>query len=356
MDPQADEGDDTSTQGTAPELTRPAEVEAWKARKAYPSTLVAGGPVFGAARERAEGGWELLPDFAGHAPQDARDDLGTRFRVLAQEAGRRGDRAAVADYLAAARRLDGEGVDEVTVGGERYRVVRAERFIRMGPDGPEPPRPTDPDPGGPGEPAARTDPAAGLVVPVAPGPAPGQSVHTAELLAAVDRDASLPYEVADDSRNAMRTHPSGMLLPATFMTAEREGGSWRPDSAGVATTPQAARDGLAMHLRVIAPWQKDLDAEERAAYAQAADRLDAGRRNELDVAGRHFRIVRVERLIRIGPDGPEGPRPSDADQEPFPAPGAADDDPADTDERMSRFFSLFAEERTRRAGPGTSQG
>ncbi|WP_235865214.1 DUF5954 family protein, partial [Streptomyces cacaoi] len=32
--------------------------------------------------------------------------------------------------------------------------------------------------------------------------------------------------------------------------------------------------------------------------------------------GRHMRIVRVERFIRIGPDGPEGPRPPDPDPDP----------------------------------------
>lgn len=41
-------------------------------------------------------------------------------------------------------------------------------------------------------------------------------------------------------------------------------------------------------------------------YATAADQLDAERADELTVAGRRFRVVRVERLVRIGPDGPRG--------------------------------------------------
>jgi hypothetical protein len=44
-----------------------AEVAAWKARKRYPSTLLAGGPVFGVARERGEGGWVVEAYFAGLA-------------------------------------------------------------------------------------------------------------------------------------------------------------------------------------------------------------------------------------------------------------------------------------------------
>lgn len=63
--------------------------------------------------------------------------------------------------MAAAVRLDWEKIDEMTVLGTRYRVVRAERFIRTGPDGPEPPRPSDPDPAGLGEAARRRIPATG---------------------------------------------------------------------------------------------------------------------------------------------------------------------------------------------------
>jgi hypothetical protein len=359
MDPHGDEGArgaegaDVSAYRTLPvappdypPATAPADIEAWKARKTYPSMLFAGGPVFGVARERAEGGWELQPFFAGLTPQDARDDLGSLLRTLARAAADEGDPAAEAEYLSAARRTDAGTPDEMAVRGERYRVVRAERFIRMGPDGPEPPRATDPDPGGPGDPEAHTDPADGLIVAL-DAAAPSGAVLTAELLAAVSKNGVVPSAVADDSRTAVRTHPGGVLLPATFMTAEREGGSWRPDSAGIATTPQAARDDLATHLRVMVPWRKDLSPQESEVYQHAADRLDADRCDELDVAGRHFRIIRVERLLRLGPDGPEGPRPSDtADPPAYPDP---EDAPSpDPEEPMRRFVALFEKDRRRR--------
>jgi hypothetical protein len=331
-----------------PRITEPADIEAWRARKEYPSTLVAGGPVFGVARERAEGGWELLPYFAGQTPQDARDELGAHLRTLAREALRAGRDAGAREYTAAAGRLDEEAVDELTVRGRRYRVVRAERFIRMGPDGPEPPRATDPDPGGPGDPAAATDPAAGLVVAAGTD---ASAVVTAELLAAMGRDGRVPDQVAEDARRAAHTHPGGVLLPATFMTAERKGGTWQPVSAGIAPTPQAARDGLATHLRVVVPWQKELTAGEREVYRLAADRLDAERRDELDVAGRHFRIVRVERLLRTGPDGPEGPRPRDLAQDFSPRAAVPEEtEPPLPDDRVRRFLELFEEERLRRGG------
>jgi hypothetical protein len=331
-------------------LSAPADVETWKARKAYPSTLFAGGPVFGIARERAQGGWQLHPHFSGLAPQDARDRLAADFRALAAQAAEAGDADAAAQYTAAADRLDWEPLDELTVAGERYRVVRAERFIRMGPDGPEPPRGSDPDRTDPADPPL--DPADGLVIdPAETGVAPG--VLRVELLAALRKKGTVPRDVREDSHTAARTHPGGVLLPATFMAAEREGGRWRPQSTGTAPTPRDARDSLAVHLRIMVPWQQELTDAEHEAYKQAADLLDTEQRNELDVAGRHFAIIRVERLVRVGPDGPEGPRPSDAD----PVPPAMvqerqlqdeEPEPEETDERALKFIELFEEERRRR--------
>ncbi|MYS23889.1 PE-PGRS family protein, partial [Streptomyces sp. SID4948] len=193
-----------------------------------------------------------------------------------------------------------------------------------------------------------------------------EGVLDAELLAALRRHDTVPNDVYDDSRIAARTHPGSLLLPASFMTAEREGGRWRPHSTGTSATPRDARDGLAVHLRVLVPWQKDLTPQEHEVYKRAADHLDAEQPDELDVAGRHFRIIRVERLVRVGPDGPEGPRPSDLDPLPGdpsrrPLPGdprppdpsrpAQDDEPAaEADPRTQRFRELFEEEARRRSG------
>ncbi|WP_327292183.1 DUF5954 family protein [Streptomyces sp. NBC_01198] len=336
-----------------------ADVEAWKARKTYPSMLFAGGPVFGVARERQPGGWVLQPFFSGLAPQDARDGLGSYFRRVAKETADGGDLRHAAEYQGAGELLDWEALNDLTVCGRRYRVVRAERFIRMGPDGPEPPRVTDPDPSAPGESHEGLDPAAGLVIDPYDATGISEGILKAELLAALRKHGTVPSDVRDDSRTAAAAYPGGVLLPATFMTAEREGGQWRPGSSGTATTPQSARDALAMQLRVMVPWQRDLTAEQRSVYNGAADRLDAERCDELDVAGRHFRIVRVERLIRVGPDGPEGPRPSDPD--PVPpvmvqdrelraqgAPRDEEDGAEELDESTQKFLRLFEEERRRR--------
>jgi hypothetical protein len=103
-----------------------------------------------------------------------------------------------------------------------------------------------------------------------------------------------------------------------------------------------------------------MDEQDRAVYAAAADQFDTDRGSELAVEGRRFRIVRAERLMRIGPDGPEGPRPSDPDPQPpvmaqaprsreQGAPASGDEDtPIELDENAQRFARLFLEEEERR--------
>ncbi|QMU71120.1 DUF5954 family protein [Streptacidiphilus sp. P02-A3a] len=294
-----------------PEAAR-ADADAWRAREAYPEILGARRPVFGVARERDAGGWELQGNVSAGAPQECRDDLAATFRGLAREAG---DQAAHDEYTAAAVRLDWEPLNEMTVRGSRYRVVRAEQFIRLGPTGPEPPRPSDPDPAPVGESHRFPDPVDGFVVDPFTATGMSEGILKHELLCMVWEEGSVPDRVWIDSRRAVRSHPGGVLLPATFMMAELLQGRWSP-SAGASSSPQGARDVLALDLRVVAPIVRKLSGRERERYARAADRLDRERGVELRVGERRFRLVRVERLMRIGPDGPEGPRRSDHDPQP----------------------------------------
>ncbi|MFE6774479.1 DUF5954 family protein [Streptomyces sp. NPDC057702] len=329
------------------------DVEAWRARASYPDILGLGGPVFGVCREHEAGGWELLDAFSGLAPQESRDDMGAVLRLRGKEVRAAGDVAGHDECLRAADRLEWERLDELTVLGTRYRVVRAERFIRTGPDGPEPPRPSDPDPAGPGEHYRADWDENGYIIDPAQPTAAAEGALKIELLSLICTADAVPPDVRQDSVRAATTHPGGVLLPATFMTAERTGGRWVPDSAGVETTPQQARDGLAMGLRVMIPWRLGLTEEEREPYLRAADRLDETRADELDVLGRRFRVVRVERLVRVGPDGPEGPRPSDRD--PYPPVGllgepeseAAASQPIELDEDTQRLSDMLDTERAR---------
>jgi len=317
-------------------------------------------PVFGVAREREEGGWELCPHFSGFTPQDARDSMGPVFRGLAREAAQSGHRAAYEECMQAASRIDGEPVDELAVLGTRYRVVRAERFIRTGPAGPEPPRPADPDPGEPGRAHEVPDPAAGFVIDPVTATGMSEGILKVELLSCAYPEGAVPAQVRGDSVRAGQAHPGGVLLPATFMTAEKAEGRWVPEGPQTSAAPQAARDSLALYLRVMAPWKLSLGPGEAAVYAAAADRLDAERSDEMEVAGRRFRVVRVERLVRIGPDGPEGPRPSDPDPQPPVMMQAQqlrgeglltdqdDDAPIELDEHAKKFAQLFHQEEERR--------
>lgn len=157
--------------------------QAWLAREPYPVLAFAGGPAFGVAHELEHGGWQLHRFYSCSYPQEARESMGSHFRLLARQHPEAD--AARAECMRAAERLDWEAVDEMTVLGTRYKVVRAEQFIRTGPLGPEPPRPSDPDPGEPGTSHQLADPAEGFVIDTA---APtGMSGGDAESRTARDR-------------------------------------------------------------------------------------------------------------------------------------------------------------------------
>jgi Family of unknown function (DUF5954) len=207
-----------------------ADTEAWRAREEYPQ-LSFGGPGFGVAREREEGGWELLTGIRELAPQDARDSMGAVFRRMARTAGESGDQEGQAECMRAAERMDAEAVNELTVRGSRNRVARADAFVRSGPSGPERPRPSDPDPGESGRGHELADPAAGFVIDPVITNGMAEGMLKLELLEAVFPKGSVPPEVRADS--------------------------------------------------------------ERAVYAAAVDELDARRDVELKVAGRQFRVVRI---------------------------------------------------------------
>ncbi len=203
-------------------------------------------------------------------------------------------------------------------------------------------------------------PATGFVIDPATATGMAEAIVKVELLTSIYKNGTVPAEVRDDSARAGQAHPGGVLLPATFTTAEQVQGRWRPVDDGTSATPQDARDSLALYLRVTAPWELRLGPADRAVYAAAADRLDEQRADELEVAGRRFRVVRVERLVRTGPDGPERPRPSDPDPQPPVmmqiqqsrdeglVAYEGEDAPIELDEDARRFVRLFREEEERR--------
>lgn len=338
-----------------------ADTEAWLARERYPDLVSPAEPAFFVTREREAGGWEIVKPHANDTPQDARDSLGSHFRELAHDAGQAGHQVAYRECVKAYERMDWEAIDELTVLGDRYRVVRAEFFIRTGPAGPEPPRPSDPNLGEPDESDKLPDPAEGFVIDPTTPSGISEGIFKSELLRAEPGPRSSP-EGRRDARRAQRTHPGCALLPPAFLIAARADKKWGSVWTRTWSQPQQARDHLANHFR-IRPWNEDRDAETQARHREIADRYSDERADSLTVDGQRYRIVRVERFVRIGPDGPEGPRPSDPDPH-LPAElhskqlrdqgllkDDEEEDPQESaalDEEDDRILRLLKEERERR--------
>ena len=124
----------------------------------------------------------------------------------------------------------------------------------------------------------------------------------------------MPAPVREDACRALTAYPRLRIMAPAFAVAEQIDDGWR-SATMPCDTPQRARDTLAAYFSRIVPAIEHPGATECAEYAAAARRLDHERADDLTVAGRRFRIVRVEKIARLGPDGPEPPRPSDFDPE-----------------------------------------
>lgn len=290
-----------------------AEADRLDAAQRY-SHYVVRGPLFGlAACEPGASGWRLLTPMTDGFPQAARDALNSHLWFRAKDDT--DDPVLRRELLLAVGRLESEPLDELTVAGTRYRVVRGDEFFYTHDGRVEPPRPTDPDPAVPDWDERTSDPELDGQVVIDHEAATGV-MASAERLALRDLHYSslrYPAAVRADSRSALRTHPGVVLLPAAFRVVERTEDGWEP-VINILATPHAARRALAEALTTMWPRMYALDPGQEAAYARAAEAFrSAGRANELQVDGRQFYVVRVARLIRVGADGPELPRPSDVD-------------------------------------------
>lgn len=320
-----------------PEL---ADAEAWRARERYPE-LRSRMPWFAVAEQEPDGRWRVLSvdDFE---PQNCRDSLAHICRVRAKGAEQAGDRAAVRAWQAGYRRMESRKVDELTVLDTRFRVIRGDFFFRVGPDGPEPPRPSDPDPAPIGAGRSAEHGAEGFLLD------PTAATGISEALLKLDfihasYPSSVPPDVRADSVRAVHTHPGGVLLPAAFGIFEQTATHWASQPLSY-ETPQAARDSLASsfaamlpaRIRVwhqgmrefpdelrrslarrdgfLAPGAEDLTEKQLRRLDAAVDRLQRERLDEIRVLRHRYRVVRLERFVRLGPDGPEPPRPSDFDE------------------------------------------
>ncbi|MFE5300366.1 DUF5954 family protein [Streptomyces sp. NPDC056632] len=303
------------------------EADAAAAAARY-SALAVRGPLFGvAAQDRGQDAgrpWWVVVEVTHGCPQQARDALNSLLWFRAKdEAKSRQERRVL---LAAVARLEKEEVDELTVLGTRYRVVRAEEYAAVDEHGGiETPRPTDPEPltpdwsPGAGARSPRVDD--DLVLDPDAPLSPLQAAERVALRPLAYSGPTFPPAVLADSARAVKSHPDVLLMPAAFLIVERTGdGPWSPGS-GLQATAHDARRTLDFALTWMEPRTRGLiphDADrtidarhppagttEAAAaqlkeYAQAADRLRADRCNEVEAHGIAYRIARSRRLLRWG--------------------------------------------------------
>ncbi|NEC04838.1 DUF5954 family protein [Streptomyces sp. SID7909] len=312
-----------------------AAIEADAFDAASRNKLAVRGPLFGvAAQSEADGQrWRVIGAITNGCPQQARDELQSKLWFRAKdETETEAERRAL---LGAVARLETGKPSEVTVLGTRYRVVRAEEYAGLTPDGGvELPRPTDPEPVLP-EWTRTTETAAvddGLVLDPDAPVTPLQAAEMLTMRSFAYKGSRYPGNVLRDSERAVHTHPDVLLLPTSFVVVERTGDERWSVGGGLHATPQDARRALDFSLTWFRPRQAgvidvtagpDVDARsvvaegthpdlaEMKVLADAADRLRAGRLNEVEVGDTVCRIARSRRLVRWGPDGPESQRPSD---------------------------------------------
>ncbi|MQY02458.1 DUF5954 family protein [Actinomadura macrotermitis] len=269
--------------------------DACRSIAAYPQLVVAGA-LFTAA-ERVDEGWQVVCP-CDPIPQGARELLADHLSDRASLAAAGPDR----ELRAAARALRAESRDELSAAGTDFRIVRIEQLVRTGQDGPEPPRPTDPDP----HPHSWRAPVPRPHDLLRDGPhAPDAAVSEllCQLLDAAARAGAEPSE----------SFLTPVPLSPAFTVAERTEGRWRPVGR-LHDTPRQARAALSTYFRHVVPAVEKPGAAHLPEYRRAAALMtDRTRRNGIEVAGRRFRIVRIERITLLGPDGPEPPRPNDFD-------------------------------------------
>ncbi|WP_411082504.1 DUF5954 family protein [Streptomyces sp. cmx-18-6] len=295
-------------------ISEVTEADAFASVRKYPEILVRG-PLFGLAEQRRgeRPRWRLLGEMDAGFPQLARDELNSHLWFMARDDT--DDRSVRRSLLQAVARLETERADDLTAAGVRYRVVRADEFARIGGGRLEPPRPTDVDSDDwdilASDPS-RTD---GFVIDHAAAVGLAEGLNRMGLVSHAYTATRFPEDVRADSQRALRTHPGVVMLPAMFRVVERKENSWSMVT-GQYPTPQGARRSLVYYLKEFLPKLDTVSEKDLAVYARAADKF-AGRRkpDELMVRGRRFEVVRIERMMRIGPDGPEKPRPSDVDDD-----------------------------------------
>lgn len=293
-------------------VTAAAEADARDAAARF-GHFVVRGPVFGlAARAEGQRSWRVLTAVSSGDPQSARDSMQSKLWFRAKDEAE--NRIQRRELLQAVKRLESERVDDMTVLGVHYKVVRADEIVYTHDGTVEGPRPTDPEPADPEWGTGHRGPALdeGLVIDPATPVSPMAAAERHALGGLHYTATRYPEDVRADSARALHTHPAVIVLPAAFAVLEETPGAWTPVGA-LHSTAQEARKQLHFQLDWLWPrMPHDGGGFTPEQFRQAAAQLRAQpRAQHYELLSRRFVVARMTRVLRIGPDGPEGPRPSD---------------------------------------------
>lgn len=127
--------------GSVPDIV---QTEARHAVRTHPGVILLP-PTFTVVEIKDDDSWE--PFTGGASPGQARRHLASYFtEILPRFREMNGETAGadeLAEWAAAAARVEGSRGPEFTAMGRRFRTVRVSRMLRLGRDGPEAPRPSD---------------------------------------------------------------------------------------------------------------------------------------------------------------------------------------------------------------------
>ncbi|MGA4545093.1 DUF5954 family protein [Uniformispora flossi] len=239
---------------------------------------------------------DVMCGIMSETPQDARNSLVFRLWIAALQ--QRHDRAHRRRVKAGIRMLREGRANDLVVHGTRYRVVRADGYVRL-------------DAPGRGEPPV--DRHAAVTRPL---DASGEGTVALDYPYFLDPALLKPSGPAPD-RPVQARYPDAFFLPWGWRVVRRSGDGWIPIGLPC-STPRSA----VLRCR---PFQDVPMAEERlpaghpvrAAYDEAVPVLDAaGRTYPAQMYGHTHVILPIRRLLRWGPDGPEPPRATDLDVPP----------------------------------------
>jgi hypothetical protein len=254
---------------------------------------------FGVVAESPDNGGRqsIVRGIVHHTPQRARNSLIHHLWLAARY--RPDDRAHRRRAKAGMRMLQESQANDLVVHGTRYRVVRAEGYVRL-------------DAPGRGEPPV--DPRVSVTHPLAPR---GEGSTALDYPYFLNPALLTPPGKARRRRLPDSRYRDAFFLPWRWPVVRRSGDGWIPVGIPGSTPRSAVLGSRPFEDLPLAEKRLPVGHPVRAAYDQAVPALVAADRTYRgEIRGHTHVICPIRRLLHWGPDGPEPPRPSDPDVTP----------------------------------------